>query len=247
MATHHGSPEGFLYGDLDSGGWPKSPRDRVVEILRKCFALHINGDQHIPFLIQYGLDDCRDANWTFCTPAISAGYPRWFLPDELNYPVKQRPSHDLPNTGCYEDVFGNKNYVYAVGNPDKKFAEGNRYKYVHSKSSGFGTIDFDINDRKIKMNALRFIENIAANFPGWPHTINQMDNFGKEIYGYLPDVQTKNENALVKCLDEKGDLVYILRIKGKTFKPFVFEDGKYTIVIDEGNEQRELTDLEPVI
>ncbi len=79
-ATHHGSYDGYLKADLDSGGWPQTPRNRAVSILRKSMALHVNGDQHLGTLVQYGVEKQRDANWSFCTPAIAVGYPRWVAP-----------------------------------------------------------------------------------------------------------------------------------------------------------------------
>ncbi len=111
----------YLYGDLDSGGWPKSGRDKAIRLMRKGAVFHINGDQHVPSLVQYGLKNYRDADWSFCTPAIAVMYLRWFLPDELGYPVVDRPEHNYPNTGKYTDAFGNKNYVYAIGNPGKYY------------------------------------------------------------------------------------------------------------------------------
>ncbi len=116
-ATHHGSEDGYLKADLDSGGWPQTPRNRAIAILRPSMALHINGDQHLTTLAQYGVDKQRDSNWSFCTPAISAGYPRWWRPDEIQMPHANRPKHGQDNTGEYLDGLGNKAYIYAVGNP----------------------------------------------------------------------------------------------------------------------------------
>ena len=52
-ATHisHGNR---LLADLDSNGWPQSGRRRAVELMRRCFALHISGDQHLGVVAQYG-------------------------------------------------------------------------------------------------------------------------------------------------------------------------------------------------
>lgn len=87
VGTHHGENKMFLYGDMDSGGWPKQQRDEVLRTIRKACAFHINGDQHVPFIVQYSIDEPRDAGWTFCTPAISTGYPRWGQPDLANMPI----------------------------------------------------------------------------------------------------------------------------------------------------------------
>jgi len=99
VATHHGGFDGYLKADLDSGSWPQTPRNRAVGILRPSMALHINGDQHLTTLAQYGAEKQRDSIWSFCTPAIAAGYPRWWRPDELAMPHANRPQHGLPDTG----------------------------------------------------------------------------------------------------------------------------------------------------
>ena len=91
VATHHGKYDGYLKADLDSGGWPQTPRNRAIDILRESKALHINGDQHLTTLSQYGVDKQRDSMWSFCTPAIAAGYPRWWRPDEVGMPAPKTP------------------------------------------------------------------------------------------------------------------------------------------------------------
>lgn len=187
VATHHGSFDGYLKADLDSGGWPQTPRNRAVEIMRPSMALHINGDQHITTLIQYGVEKQRDSNWSFCTPAISAGYPRWWRPDELKMPHENRPKHGLPDTGEYIEGLGNKAYVYAVGNPVVGQAP-NRYDKAHEKGSGFGFITFDTEKKTYFIESFRFLIDVkdgkAENqFPGWPVTIQQKENRGENVIG----------------------------------------------------------------
>jgi len=253
-ATHHGSNKMFLVGDLDSGGWPKSARDNTLNLIRKCFAFHICGDQHLPSLVHYGIDECRDAGWVFCTPAIAVGYQRFFLPDKLGWPVYKRPEHGNPNTGCYTDAFGNINYIYAVGNPADKNTHTNRYKMAELKSSGFGYITFDLDQRKIQSEAYRFMANLTDGvqaddqFPGWPKTIDQTDNYTKDAVAYLPTIQLKNQTeALIKITEEKtGKLVYIIRMKDNTFMPKVFRKGAYTIEIKKGDKRKELRDIETI-
>ena len=91
VATHHGGYNGYLKADLDSGGWPQTARNNAIHIIRKGMPLHINGDQHLTSLVQYGVDEQRDSSWSFCTPAIAAGYPRWWRPDEVGMPHENRP------------------------------------------------------------------------------------------------------------------------------------------------------------
>ena len=183
VATHHGRLDGFLKGDLDSGAWPQTARNRAIDILRPAMALHVNGDQHLATLAQYGVGQQRDSMWSFCTPAIAAGYPRWWRPDVAGMPHTKRPKHGLANTGEFLDGFGNKVYVYAVGNPEVGQAT-NRYDRAHEKGSGFGFITFDPAKKTYTVESFRFLidptDGKASNqFPGWPVTIHQTENRGE--------------------------------------------------------------------
>lgn len=187
VATHHGGYNGYLKADLDSGGWPQTARNNAIRILRKSKALHINGDQHLTTLSQYGVDKQRDSNWSFCTPAIAAGYPRWWRPDEMGMPHQNRPKHGHENTGEFLDGFGNKVYVYAVGNPEVG-KNKNRYELAHQKASGFGLVTIDTAAKTYHLNCFRFLidatDGKADNqFPGWPVTIHQNENAGENKLG----------------------------------------------------------------
>jgi alkaline phosphatase D len=185
VATHHGNYNGYLKADLDSGSWPQTPRNRAIDLMRPSMALHINGDQHLTTLTQYGVEKQRDSNWAFCTPAISAGYPRWWRPDEVNMPHTNRPKHGLANTGEYLDGFGNKAYLFAVGNPEVGKAP-NRYDKAHEKGSGFGFITFDTAKKTYFIESFRFLIDatdgkLSNQFPGWPVTLQQAENKGENV------------------------------------------------------------------
>jgi alkaline phosphatase D len=185
VATHHGNYNGYLKADLDSGGWPQTARNNAIRIMQKAMPLHINGDQHMTSLVQYGVDQQRDHCWSFCTPAIAAGYPRWWRPDELGIPHNNRPQHGLPDTGEFRDGFGNKVYVYAVGNPEAA-SQKHRYERAHQKGSGFGLVTIDTQAKTYKLEAFRFLVdptdgNPENQFPGWPLTIHQRENAGDNI------------------------------------------------------------------
>lgn len=254
VATHHGSLDNYLYGDLDSGGWPKAGRDKVIRLLRKGAALHINGDQHLPTLVQYGLEDYRDAGWSFNTPAICNFYMRWFLPDELNVPVVDRPDHGYPNTGKYTDAFGNKNFVYAVGNPGKVTEdETSRYNNAQLRVSGFGMITFDKSDRTIQFDSWRFLADVKNpnpvrdQFPGWPLKISQFENLGTGAEYVLPEIKLNMENQLIRIINEEtSDTVNIYRIHGDAVQPRLYENGVYTVVIGEGESVKELKALKAI-
>lgn len=185
VATHHGNYNGYLKADLDSGGWPQTARNRAIEIISKGKPLHINGDQHLTSLVQYGVEEQRDSCWSFCTPAIAAGYPRWWRPDEVGMPHQNRPRHGLGDTGEFLDGLGNKIYVYAVGNPEVG-TKKNRYEKAHQKGSGFGLVTIDTEAKTYKIESFRFLIDAtdgkpSNQFPGWPVIIHQQENGGDNV------------------------------------------------------------------
>ena len=238
-ATHHGSKDGFLYADLDSGGWPQTARNRAIRIVRRAMPIHVNGDQHLTTMVQYGTDAPRDAFYSFCTPAISVGYQRWWRPDEMGKKHTDRPKHGMPNTGSYLDGFGNHVYVYSVGNPEGS-RDPNRYQQAHIKASGFGIIRIDSDKRQYTCEAYRFLKEdpsakLPNQFQGWPVVIDQRSNDGRKPVAWLPELKVSGlSDPVVRVIDEStGELVYALRIKGQSFKPHVYADGKYTVEIGE--------------
>ena len=70
-------------------------------------------------------------------------------------------------------------------------------------------------------------------YEGWPKTINQLDNYGREAFAYLPVIKVEGtENPVVSIKDEEsGETVYTIRIKGSEFKPKVFKQGSYEITV----------------
>ncbi len=246
VGTHHGNEKMFLYGDMDSGGWPKNPKDDVIRLIRKAYAFHITGDQHLPFIVQYSTDQPRDGVYTFCSPSISTGYIRWGQPDIEETPFTDRPPHGLPNTGLYTDGFGNKNYIYAVGNPKDDWRNKNRYIQAQNKSSGFGIISFNTAERTIKMEAFKFesdFDNPTPHdqYPGWPHTINQTDNDGRSNTYFLPQLNINRPNQLVKLMTEDNELINILRLSDTPYQPMVATMGKFNIEIGEGSNVKKLS------
>lgn len=253
VATHHGVRENFLLADLDSGGWPQSARNAAIRVIRKGFPLHLNGDQHITSLQQYGVDQQRDGNWAFCTPAISVGYQRWWLPDEMGKPFANRPQHGLPNTGEYLDGLGNKVYVYALANPTGS-RDPDRYRQADIKASGFSIVRVDGAKRTYTCESYRFLADLAHPkpddlFAGWPLVIHQRENYARKPSGQLPELSVEGvENAVVQVYDQAtGELVYALRLQGARVAPWVFADGLYTVRL--GDPDRNLwktfKDLKP--
>ncbi len=235
-ATHHGSYDGRLLADIDSGGWPQTARRRVLQIARSALAFHISGDQHLASLIQHGIDQQRDAIWGFCTPAIAVGYQRWWRPDEVDMPHANRPEHNLPNTGEYIDGLGNKIFVHAVANPEG-IRDDHRYRQAQIKASGFGLCRFDPVQRTIEVHCYQFLVDVSApnqdhQFPGWPVTLTQRDQDGRTVVGYLPELQVGDvQRAVALVYDQTNDeLLYGWPVQGDVFRPWVFDSqSTYTV------------------
>lgn len=236
LANYHGPRRQFIFADLDSNGWPQTPRNNTLRILRKGYAFHYAGDQHLPSITRNGIDTWGDAGFAFCVPSIAAGYPRSWLPDQEGRPVRNRPAPKLANTGDYRDGFGNHISVYAIANPAKKNRRG-RENRAHDKSSGHAIVRFDPKKLTISMECYR-VQIDPKNpkkgdqFPGWPKTIHLKDNRGQKIVGYLPEVTAPKglERPILKVSDAKtGELIYALRLNKRRIKPWVFKQGSYRV------------------
>ena len=216
--------------DLDSNGWPQSGRNSAVKILRKGFAVHLAGDQHLGSTIQYGVDDWGDSGFALCVPSISNHWPRRWYP--LVKGVDRNP--DKPKyTGGFEDGFGNKMTVFAVSNPTFTNKKPSR---LHDRATGYGIVRLNKKTRDIIMECWPRLANPkngdGDQYEGWPITIQQEQNYGKKAVAYLPELKiTGIENPVLQVVDNTAkEIVYTLRIKGNNFTPKVFNAShSYTL------------------
>jgi len=238
----HGTKNNRLHADLDSNGWPQTGRDAALREIRKAFAIHLAGDQHIGTFIHQGVDAHRDSIYSFCTPAIlNTIYSRWWWPAEgagknrdLNSP--------LPFTGDYLDGFDNKVTMLAYANPEISPDAG----------SGYGLALFDKRKRTITAECWPRFADVtkpdAKQFVGWPITVAQMDNYNRKPAAHLPTLKFSGiARPVVQVVEEAtGEVVYTLRIAGDSFRPKVFTVGAHTIRV--GREQpgeKELKGVKP--
>jgi hypothetical protein len=235
-------PGGYAAGDkivndMDSNGWPQTGRNRALEAIRKGFAVHLAGDQHLGSTIQYGVDEWGDAGFALCVPSVANFWPRrWFPPT----PGANHDPDDPAYTGDYQDGFGNKMTVLAVSNPARF---GKEPEALHDRAPGYGIATFDRTSRTISLAAWpRWADPAAGGTPyaGWPVTFSQEDNYGRQATAYLPRLEISGmADPVVQVINEEtGQHVYTLRINGSSFTPMVFDDGSYTIVVGEPGTDR---------
>jgi len=232
--------------DHDSNGWPQRPRNRAVGSMRKALAFHIAGDQHLGSMVQYGVDAWDDASWAICVPSVANIFPRrWFPPKPGGNHKEGAPT----NTGEYLDGFGNKITVHAVSNP---IANGVEPTAINHRAPGYGIIRFDRATRKITAaNWPRWVDAGAADaapYPGWPITIEQLDNGFPADGLALEAVTTEVDDPVVQVVGQSdGEIVYTVRIRGREFTPRVRKPGVYTVrAFDpDGDYEWKKADLRP--
>jgi hypothetical protein len=228
----HGKRDNRLYADLDSNGWPQAGRKKALSEIRKGFAFMLAGDQHLGTIIHHGIDDWNDSGYSLCVPSIANLYLRWWEPLE---PGRNREPGMPEHCGEFLDGLGNKVTMLAVANPG---AMENHDKLT-TRSAGFGVVRFNKKSRKITVECWPRNVNIAdkdtKQYFGWPRTIDQLDNYGREAVAYLPTIKVRGmANPVVQVIAEKnGEIVYTLRINGTSFRPKVFAAGPYTVKVGE--------------
>ena len=215
------APDDIQVTDMDSNGWPQTGRDDAVKIIRKAFAFHIAGDQHLGSTIQYGVDQYGDGGYALCVPSVSNVFPRRWYP-----PINPETQS---NTGNYKDGFGNLLTVMAVSNP---VFTGRKPAKLYDRATGYGIVRFERDQRRIT------IENWPRDadpkkdqqYKGWPIIINQKDNFNPPKGAYLPRIEYQGKGEpLVQALTPQGELVWSIRISDRPTELKVPHPGKYVI------------------
>jgi hypothetical protein len=229
----HGKTGNRLHADLDSNGWPQTGRNKAIAEIRRAFAIHIAGDQHLATIFRHGIDEWNDSCYSFCVPSIANLYLRWWRPLEAG---KNREPGAPDYTGEFSDGFGNKITCLAVANPSP---ERNGGRKLTTRAAGFGIVKFNKKSREITIECwprnVDITDPASRQYEGWPRTIKQEDNYGREAVAYLPTIQVRGmRNPVVQVIDESNDeTIYTLRINGNSFRPKVFKKGKYTIKVGE--------------
>jgi len=225
-AAHlHGPKQDRVIADLDCNGWPQSGRDAALREIRKGFAFMMAGDQHLATVVRHGVNEWGDSGWQFTSPSIWNLYGRSWAPLEKN--TRHFPGSPLPAAGDFQDGLGNRITVAAYANPSP----------ANYQAAGFGLVRFNKPTRQITMECWpRFVDVTkpgATQFPGWPLTITQEDNYGRRALAWLPTLETGFTDPVIQVVDETtGEVVYTLRIRGSTWQPKAFRAGPHTLRVE---------------
>lgn len=234
----HGKTGNRLHADMDSNGWPQTGRNKAIAEIRRAFAIHIAGDQHLATIFHHGIDEWNDSCYSFCVPSIANLYLRWWKPLK---PGKNREPGAPEYTGEFLDGFGNKVTCLAVANPSPKPNGGQK---LTTRAAGFGIVKFNKKSREITIECwprnVDITDPASKQYPGWPRTIKQEDNYGRKAVAYLPTIAVRGmRNPVVQVIDESDDeIIYTLRINGNSFRPKVFKEGNHTIKVGEPGTEK---------
>ncbi len=223
----HGNANGRLHADMDSNGWPQSGRNRALRALRKGFAFHYAGDQHLATIFHHGIEEHRDAIWSFCVPSIANLYLRWWEPLE---PGLNREPGAPGYTGDHLDGFHNKVTNFAAANPEKNPAG----KLLNTRSAGFGIVRLNTRTRHITMECwprnVDITDPTTQQYTGWPRTISQFDNYNPPSWGKLGELTFNVEDPVVQLIDAKtNEILYTVRANGRTFNPGAPQGKRFII------------------
>ncbi len=229
-AVHlHGDENNRLLADLDSNGWPQAGRNAALREMRRAWATHLCGDQHLAVVVKHGIDADEDGPYAFTSPAIvNTIYGRWWLPEDQQAGENPVAGSPLPWTGNYRDGFGNRIRMMAYANPSKIADESGR-------GDGFGVARFDKKAGTVTFECWpRFSkvgDGVVGQYPGWPITINADNNDGRTAVGSLPTIIAVDGGfPVVQIIHEPtNEIVYTTRARSNRFQPRVYLPGSYTI------------------
>lgn len=231
-AVHmHGKRDERLLADLDCNGWPQTPRNRALEEMRRAWAVHLCGDQHLAVTVKHGIEDFGDGPYGFTSPAlVNTIYGRWWHPLDEQPGPNPVPGSPLPWTGDFKDGLGNRISMMAYANPPDIADEKQR-------ADGYGLVRFQKSKRKIVFECWpRFSDakqGDKVQFPGWPITVDMDQNDGRKVRGYLPELVFEDvKDPVVQVIAEaNGEVLYTVRAQGNRFQPRVYTPGKYTVKV----------------
>ncbi len=237
-------PGEYIHGDkraadTDSNGWPQTPRQRAVALLRRASAFHLTGDQHLGSTLRYGVDDFDDAGFVLSSPAVANTWPRRWFPNPADRQPGPLVAPDAPDyTGRYFDGFGNRMTVHAVANPRLEGIEPER---LHARAPGYGMVRV-VRDAAAPGGGRVTVEAWArhtdptvpgaAPYDGWPVDFALGDGDGRQVVAFLPTLELEladGEAAAVEVLVD-GRTLYCRPVEGVTFAPPVFSvEGSYAV------------------
>ncbi len=229
-AVHiHGSPKNRLLADLDSNAWPQTPRNNALREIRRGWATHLCGDQHLAVSVRHGIDTFDDGPYAFTSPAlVNTIYGRWWHPEDEKAGPNSVPNSPLPWTGNYLDGLGNKLTMLAYANPPNRNDEKQR-------ADGYGLARFKKSTREVTFECYKRFTDVTTDkdsqFPGWPITFNARNNDGRKPTGHI-DYEVDLKSPVVQVInDTTKEILYTARLQKPSGKLPVYSNNPHTVKV----------------
>jgi len=238
-ATHSGADFNLNLGDRDANGWPKEGRDRAVEVLRKAFAPHVTGDQHLGMSLKHGLDVADDAIHSFAGPSMLNIFPRVWDPNNSS---GGRGNEEDDYRGVHLDAHGNLISVLAAANPNSYYSTYNQSKVVSKNDLGigYGVVRVRKAEREYVFEAwpanVNPIEPGASPYTHWPIVVAQRSNDGRIPIGFLTARTASVANPVVTVFKESDNsLLYSRRYLNAQIELPVYDaEESYRVELSDG-------------
>lgn len=230
-AVHmHGGRNNRLLADLDSNAWPQKGRNKALVEIRRAWAPHLCGDQHLAVAVKHGIESFGDGPYSFTSPAlVNTIYGRWWHPEDEKAGPNPVPNSPLPWTGDYLDGLGNHISMLAYANPEDAREE-------KSRGDGYGVVRFKKSSREVTFECYRRFSDITtdaanAQFPGWPMTVKMRDNDGRKPVAHLKAQSVINNPVIQVTNKATGDILYTVRWQGRDILAPVYSDDEHELKI----------------
>lgn len=236
--THSGASFDLIGHSLDANGWPKPGRDRAVNHLRKAFAPHLSGDQHLGLTLKHGVDEYDDAVYSFAAPSMLNIFPRIW--DPLNQTDGQGDSENNP-LGQYTDKHDNLLTILAVANPEVYYqrSEPADTPSKNDLGIGYGIVRINTRDRQYTFEAWPAntdpSQTGARPYDNWPVSFDQTANDGRVPVGFLiPRVAAMVEPVVQVFKESDNELEYARRYTSAIVDLPIFDRAaSYRVVLSD--------------
>ena len=224
-AVHlHGSPKNRLLADLDSNAWPQTGRNNALREIRRAWATHLCGDQHLGVVVKHGIESPGDGPMAFTSPAlVNTIYGRWWHPLGEKPGANAANNSPLPWTGDYLDGLGNHLRMIAYANPKDR-------NDPKQRADGYGIVRFNKSNDSVTFECWpRFSDSSKGEreqFPGWPISFIHRENDGRTVTDKLPAIK---KNGVIQVINEtNSEILYTIRARAG-FRPPVYSKSAYTV------------------
>ena len=122
------------------------------------------------------------------------------------------------------------------------YANPEDLKDERKRADGYGLVRFNKKSGQVTFECWpRFSQ--GGQFPGWPITVRNDDNDGRQPVAWLPELAIEGtDRPVVQVIAEAdGEVLYSIRVRGSRFQPPVYSRGLFTVKV--GRDRPDVSSL----